>query len=139
MASKIYINFINALRRTRTNVNARMTTNYRWHAKVAIIRVGDIPVFAIVGSSNLTGPAFGSTSSASSSGFAGNFNREADIIFCDINNQNISTFMREYIQERMGDLIRAPYLPGLNGGRTIGDRLQALWDEILSEAAQQIP
>src|SRR5437867_1149423 len=55
-----YRNFVAALRSAGVQVEALMAPKRNWHAKMAVrLDQTGVPVAAIVGSSNLTGPAYG--------------------------------------------------------------------------------
>jgi hypothetical protein len=57
---RFYRNFVSALRAAGVQVEALIAPERNWHAKIAVRLSKDgAPVAAIVGSSNLTGPAFG--------------------------------------------------------------------------------
>lgn len=54
-----YLNFIRKLRSSCLSLTAYEAPKRNWHAKIAIRLQENIPVACIVGSSNLTGPAYG--------------------------------------------------------------------------------
>jgi HKD family nuclease len=54
-----YQNFVDGLRKAGVNVNPYCAPKKNWHAKIAIRLKQDKPIAALIGSSNLTGPAFG--------------------------------------------------------------------------------
>lgn len=54
-----YANFVNRIRATGIAVDARYAPKKNWHAKIAIKTDRGRPVAALIGSSNLTGPAYG--------------------------------------------------------------------------------
>lgn len=68
-----YRNFVNSFRSARLPVQAYVASKRNWHAKVAVRFNGSgEPVAAIVGSSNLTGPAYREN--------YGNWNYESDVL-----------------------------------------------------------
>lgn len=67
-----YLDFVKALRANGIPIEPKVSKSGRWHAKVAIGLQGGTPVAGIVGSSNLTGPAYGIDRR--------NFNNEADVV-----------------------------------------------------------
>ena len=124
-----YINFVTALRGAGGTVDALSPVHEKWHAKISIIRRNDRPIFGVVGSSNLTGPAFGSLASP---GFSGSFNWEADVILWEDSEADVSGFMEEFLSTRMQDVIRAPYIPEMNLGINLVEKLQGLWDDVIA-------
>lgn len=54
-----YKRFVRRLRGAGLSIKPLVAQRKNWHAKVAIRLKGDTPVAAIIGSSNLTGPAYG--------------------------------------------------------------------------------
>lgn len=54
-----YTNFVTKLRQSCLSVTAYEAPKRNWHAKIAMRLDQDLPVACIVGSSNLTGPAYG--------------------------------------------------------------------------------
>lgn len=68
-----FTDFIVKLRANHVQVNPFKAINNRWHAKVAIVLNQNTPLAGIIGSSNLTRPAFGI-------GAIPIFNHEADVL-----------------------------------------------------------
>ncbi|BAK86028.1 phospholipase D-like domain-containing protein [Komagataeibacter medellinensis] len=62
----------------------------KWHAKISIAKINNIPVFASIGSSNITRRAFDNVR---------NFNYECDVIFWDETVSEIDNIMNEIIGE----------------------------------------
>lgn len=62
----------------------------KWHAKISIAKINNIPVFASIGSSNITRRAFDNLK---------NFNYECDVIFWDETIPEINNIMNEIIGE----------------------------------------
>ena len=123
-----YVEFFWTLCEKNITVYPRASLSRGWHAKVAIIRRDDVPVFGIIGSSNLTGPAFGSTGAP---GF-NYFNYESDVILWDDTDTQINSFMGSYLINRVDDTIRAPYFPALNANLTINQRLSGIWNDVIA-------
>ena len=67
-----YRNFVADLRKAGVTVHAFYAPKKNWHAKVAIRMRAQRPVVALIGSSNLTGPAYGENRR--------NWNYEADVL-----------------------------------------------------------
>lgn len=67
-----YVDFVKALRAGGIAVDPKVSKSGKWHAKVALGLRGGTPIVGIVGSSNLTGPAYGIDRR--------NFNNEADVV-----------------------------------------------------------
>lgn len=67
-----YVDFVRSLRQAGVHVDPYVSRTGRWHAKVALALQSGNAVAAIVGSSNLTGPAYGINRH--------NFNNEADVV-----------------------------------------------------------
>jgi hypothetical protein len=53
-----YGNFVHRLRSSGVSLESYVAPEHNWHAKIAMRLKEDVPVAAIVGSSNLTGPAY---------------------------------------------------------------------------------
>jgi phosphatidylserine/phosphatidylglycerophosphate/cardiolipin synthase-like enzyme len=66
-----YINFVNNIRSTGVNIIPKIIKSGKWHAKIFIVFENSIPVFCIIGSSNITNSAFSLNKK---------FNYEADIV-----------------------------------------------------------
>lgn len=106
------------------NVNCFYKNGLKWHAKVFVLSKEDVPVFGIIGSSNITRPAFSSIK---------DFNYECDVILWPDENSVINDWMTKQLDQNNFpfEVINAPYLPELNGELSIQDRLQSLKREIL--------
>lgn len=79
-----YKNFIRRLRQVGLQVTPYFAPKRNWHAKVAIRLKNGIPVAGIVGSSNLTGPAYGEDRR--------NWNFESDVLIWN-NYPTIDTYL----------------------------------------------
>ncbi|QVW35440.1 phospholipase D family protein [Geobacter sulfurreducens] len=122
-----YINFRNSIKNDALrSVVARYKNGLRWHAKVYILFNNKMPVFAIIGSSNLTRPAFSIDSI---------FNYECDVVLWDESCESLKLFLDELF-ENINDphqIIRAPYIPEYNNNLTLSDRLILLEQDILKQ------
>jgi hypothetical protein len=119
-----YSNFINNLKAANVNVNAKYVNGLKWHAKVFILS-NNYSIFGIIGSSNITRPAFAAIK---------NFNYECDVILWPDDFTAINDFMIEALRkiDDYHEVIIAPYEEKNNGGITIVQRLKKLEEEILS-------
>lgn len=109
-----YILFINKLRDNNINVNPYIAKNKRWHAKIAIVLKNERPIAGIIGSSNLTGPAFREN--------WGRFNHEADVlIWIDQSRYD------KYFQENTKRDVRDPLGPIFS---IINDKIDPLNEQI---------
>jgi hypothetical protein len=81
-----YRNFVSDLRSNRLKVSAFEAPKKNWHAKIAIRLSGRTPVAALIGSSNLTGPAYGEGRK--------NWNYESDVLIWK-SSKNANTYFRE--------------------------------------------
>ncbi|MCB9196593.1 MAG: hypothetical protein H6598_10245 [Flavobacteriales bacterium] len=94
-----------------------------WHAKTFVLLKEGTPILGIIGSSNITRPAFSS---------GGKFNYEADVVMWDSSNSKLNGLMNTVIEtnENPFGLIVTDYDPDKNKGITIDDRLKGIVDEI---------
>lgn len=53
-----YRNFVSRIKNSGLSVTPYVAEKHNWHAKIAMRLQGNVPVAAIIGSSNLTGPAY---------------------------------------------------------------------------------
>lgn len=115
-----YKNFRNNLRSKGVNITSKISKSYHWHAKIFILKMDDKPILGIVGSSNMTKPAFG---------ISGSFNFESDVFMWIDNNIKISNIMNTLVSD-LGqfndEIIIADYDVDKNFGLTIEDRLKQL-------------
>ena len=94
-----------------------------WHAKVFVASKADVPVFGIVGSSNITRNAFS---------VGDRFNNECDVILWP-DSSALGALVDDLFPDDFGSIIRAPYLPEENGQLSIEDRLTGLREEVMSQ------
>lgn len=106
------------------NAHCKYKHGLQWHAKVFIALKAGMPLLGVIGSSNITRPAF-STSLP--------FNRECDVILWPEGSPHESVITEAIGQGNFENVIRAPYIPDQNGDLTIEQRLRALYEEILAD------
>lgn len=75
-----YKNFRNSLLYAGVNITAKYTSNLKWHAKIFNLKNNTNPILGIIGSSNITRPAFSDNVP---------FNYEADIVLWSKENRTI--------------------------------------------------
>ncbi|HBY5154950.1 phospholipase D family protein [Klebsiella pneumoniae] len=118
-----FVDFNKALTTAGVNVTTRKVRGDKWHAKVFIASTKNGPVFSLIGSSNMTRPAF-STSKP--------FNYEADVALWVPQAKGVSTAIQSVLSESSPfDVIRTTYSPNKNGGLSVKDRLTQLRQDIL--------
>ncbi|MBK5190707.1 MAG: hypothetical protein JJE19_04335 [Methanosarcinales archaeon] len=88
-----YRNFILDLRSKGVNVVPYYAPKKNWHAKIAIRMSGSKPVAALVGSSNLTGPAYGLNR---------NWNFEADVLIWTKKGKQTEFFRDDGLNQDLG-------------------------------------
>lgn len=71
-AKKRYYHFVSTLSMSGVNIHPFIAKNNKWHAKIAMKIREDKPVAALIGSSNLTAPAYRENYTA--------FNHECDVL-----------------------------------------------------------
>lgn len=120
------------LRNRGVNILGYISRHYRWHAKIFIAYKKSTPILAIVGSSNMTNPAFGGNPRANQ------FNYEADVIFWNSRYRHLNTVMKAQRQEldNLNDIFLLNYFPKLNGNLTTADRLTQLSEKVDAEIRQ---
>lgn len=92
-----YKNFIRRLRNNGILVKPFFAPKRNWHAKIAIRLLKDTPVAAIVGSSNLTGPAYGENRE--------NWNFEGDVLIWKSSQKRNSYFSKPFDSDLLfGDM-----------------------------------
>ncbi len=128
-----YQNFRNNLRTAGVTINAMLSKNYHWHAKIYILKIDDRPIFGIVGSSNMTRNAFGLTAP---------FNFEADVVlwldeFIALNNLVNGTIAE--LNQFSSEVIVADYDPEKNFGLTIEERLRQLATDVENSPLTELP
>jgi len=119
-----YVKFKNNLLAAGVNISAKYKNGLKWHAKVFILSRDQDPIFGIVGSSNITRRAFGSSI---------DFNYECDAVIWPDSEQEINKVANEFLDviDDYHEVIRAPYEIDRNWGLTVQDRLNEIKREIL--------
>ncbi|MFC2042472.1 phospholipase D family protein [Chloroflexota bacterium] len=114
------------------NLDAKYKYGLKWHAKVFILSRGSLPVFGIIGSSNITRNAFSLSKP---------FNYECDTILWLDGDQHIEGIVNEFLAADDFDeyeVIRASYQIELNRNLSIADRLNRLKSEILESGLRDL-
>ena len=117
-----YQNFQASLQSAGVKVKCLYKPSMHWHAKVFIGSRAGVPQIGIVGSSNMTRPAFSVTKP---------FNNECDVFLWD-RKSPIGGLAAEFA-DRLGEniVIRAPFIPRMNGGQSVADILSRIRDEVI--------
>jgi hypothetical protein len=121
-----YRGFRDVLVNNGVNINALITNNFHWHAKVYILKKQGEPIFGIIGSSNMTRNAFGHNSP---------FNFEADVVLWDSSNITINNLCQSQTEISGGDfddIIYADYNTERNSGKDSMEKLKELEKEIMN-------
>jgi len=106
----------------------------KWHAKIMIGKINDNPVIATIGSSNITGRAFG---------IQKNFNYESDVILWDESigsiNKQINISIEEFI-DRADEVIISDYSENdwRNGKQSLDEKIKQLENDIFKVAQELI-
>lgn len=124
-----YKNFQNNMRIAGANIQCLYKRGMRWHAKVFIGSIGGVPNIGIVGSSNMTRNAFSTGTQ---------FNNECDVFMWD-RKSPIAALAAELV-DSLGEqvVIRAPYLPRLNGGVRLPEMLRRVESDVLEGDLQEL-
>lgn len=119
---KPYAEFCNALHAHGIRLTSYFLSK-SWHAKTFILLKDRRPILGIIGSSNMTRPAFSS---------GGTFNYEADVVMWDDSIRGLDGIMSSVIEgnENPFGLIVTDYDPDKNKGVSIADRLNGIIGEI---------
>ena len=118
-----YKKFRDNIVKAGVSISAKITPNYYWHAKIFILKKDGKPIFGIVGSSNMTRPAFGTTAP---------FNFEADVVMWLDEYKELNTIINSTVNElnQSSEVIIADYDPTKNFGLSIEQRLRQLNDDV---------
>lgn len=119
-----YKNFRDNLLKSGVSIHAKISPNYKWHAKIFILKNNGKPIFGIVGSSNMTRPAFGTSSP---------FNFEADVVMWLDEYKELNSIFNNTISQlnqSTNEVIIADYNPRNNFELSIEDRLRQLNDDV---------
>lgn len=125
-----YRDFIRKLRASGVMVNPLYASKKNWHAKVAIRLINGkapIPVAALVGSSNLTAPAFGMG--------VKRWNYEADVLIWSNSEGLSSHFKNDDSNLKLGN-IETILDPGINQPSE-EDQLQSIYSDVINEGLRQ--
>ncbi|MCG2718989.1 MAG: hypothetical protein L6408_09200 [Nanoarchaeota archaeon] len=128
---KAYDLFVKKLRNSGVKVTPRKVKKGKWHAKVAIkVDKNNRPVAGLIGSSNLTRPAYGENYNG--------FNCEADVLIWE----NTSTY-NQYFREGIKNFIEDPLGPVdtiLNPDTEQPDeskKLEGIYNKIMRESEEE--
>lgn len=126
-----YRDFKDSMKSSGANINCYYKNGLRWHAKVFILSNKENPIFGIIGSSNITRTAFGSIR---------DFNYECDVILWPDDCEEIDGWFNDQIAGNNFpyEVIRAPYVPDMNNGITVQERLNTLKNEILGSGVSEL-
>jgi hypothetical protein len=119
-----YRNFIKSMVIAGVNIKAYSKIGQRWHAKIFILKKDNVPLFAVIGSSNITRPAFSCIPP---------FNWESDVVMWT-NNRKYSKRLKNVVAETYknnpNEYIVAAYKPKDNHGITIDGRIKQIDNEL---------
>ena len=123
-----YMNFVNEFRNLGIPIKAFKRKRFNWHAKMYFLFEKDTPIFAIIGSSNITRNAFSDNVP---------FNIEADVVLWS------DTRLNYIIDECFNNIApenyyNVDYSAQNNNGKTIQDRLFDLYKEIMAENVNDV-
>lgn len=120
----LYGNFVNDLVSNGVNVQALYAPQKNWHAKIAIRLSKKRPVAALIGSSNLTGPAYGINRGK------WNWNYEADVLIWTPHRRHDVFFRNDGIEEPLGkfDTILDPELDQPSEE----EQLNSIYDDVIN-------
>lgn len=120
-----YRRFIGNLIAAGVNVDPYRLLGSKWHAKIFILRRKEQNIFGIVGSSNITRPAFSLDPP---------FNHECDVYLWNKGktalNKNIQDLVKEYQSD---DLIKSDYKPEDNSSMSVHQKLEHLKKSIVND------
>ncbi len=127
MWKKRYKRFRDNFKLCGIDIKTLLSKNFHWHAKVLIVKRNDIPIFGIIGSSNMTRPAFGTSTP---------FNFEADVVLWDKSIQQIDKICQaqtELITNDNSGFIYSDYNMERNGNISPMRKLQEIEVEIFNQ------
>jgi HKD family nuclease len=111
------------------NVEKYRIPSMGWHAKVMIGKQNESPVIATIGSSNITGRAFG---------ISNKFNYESDVVIWDESVKNINKIIDESFDDNVqnsGEVIISNYADDWrNGNLSLNEKVLELEKEIFKVA-----
>jgi hypothetical protein len=127
-----YRAFCSAMKASGVRIRGLKVMGLRWHAKVFLLATPRWPLFALIGSSNLTRAAFGRSSP---------FNWECDVaIWTERGAATRRSFETVVLgdNETRSDIILADYDPERNNGITIDARLRQLLTDLEAISAENL-
>lgn len=129
-----YKDFIRELQNQGVIVQAYRTLRLKWHAKIFIAYSGDEPVFAIIGSSNMTRPAF-----AAPAVVQGDYNYEADLVLWNSYKKKVNSYFKKFNFEGSDfkNHLNLTYKKNENDGISLAERLKNLEDQIGINSAKE--
>lgn len=139
-----YINFCKNLAAAGVTLVPYLMSGFQWHAKVFLLKCFEIPVFGIIGSSNLTANAFGVSNTpplaSDSPAPPIKFNFECDVYFWNSANISISAAMNALIErdEVRQQVILTQYDEQENLGRSVEERLSEIEHQIWNAGGIEI-
>ncbi len=124
-----YQNFVRRLRQSGLQVKAYVAPRRNWHAKIAIRIRNQQPIAALIGSSNLTGPAYGENR------YRWNF--ESDVLIWK-NSPDLNEYFQRPFQADIpfGDmqLVLNPDIPQMNEL----EHLQGIYEDIINNDFEEL-
>lgn len=125
--------FCSKLKQNKFIINKFKIKNTKWHAKIMIAKKNGIPILTIIGSSNITRPAFHNSSP---------FNYESDVLFWDDKNDDTKNIIQETFSENSQngfDIISSDYNPNdkLNNNKNLVDKIKKLEEDIFNIATEE--
>lgn len=122
-----YKNFASNLSKGGVHITPMLHPKLRWHAKVFVLMNNTQPIMAIIGSSNITRPAFSDTPP---------FNNECDVIIWSEQFSKIGDLVRAHfsdVDDQGFGMIVGGYSPEENRGLTEEMRMNWLLDQMSLE------
>ena len=120
-----YINFVRSMKNNCVKIDAYVIRGFRWHAKVFILRKNNKNILGIIGSSNITKPAFSTNSP---------FNYECDMIIWDKSVKKLNNLLLEDIKNSDKQaIIKTTYSEKYNEGISVHNRLEHIRKIIMDE------
>lgn len=119
---KDYERFVNEFKNKGISITSYIYSGYRWHSKIYLLLENNIPIFGIIGSSNITRNAFS---------LSAPFNIESDVILWE-ENKKISNIINEKFNNiDINNYYSLDYNIETNKNVTIKDRLEYLYNDIM--------
>jgi len=121
-----YKTFASNLKASKVRIRPFKVKGLRWHAKIFLLATPRWPLFALIGSSNITRSAFGNSAP---------FNYESDVAIWSDRSQRLSISFERIVfggDASRGEVILADYDPQKNQDITIEQRLEGLMRDLQS-------